>query len=149
MNLTANCRHPQPRSGHRIVSDENYIYCFGGFNPDVPPSDAFMAADPVWRETKPLFQELWQYSKTTRTWTHLVTEGEAPRELASHCALLWPNNSTLLVYGGSGVPFGQSSSNKIHLCDLKTKKWSRVTYANPIHERDGLDAQVGFLFTHR
>ena len=29
----------------------------------------------------------------------------------------------MLVYGGTGLPFGQSSSNSTHLCNLSTLEW--------------------------
>ena len=49
------------------------------------------------------------------------TEGAHPEQLASHAAAYFRDH--LIVYGGTGVPFGQSSSNRIHACDLRTGVW--------------------------
>lgn len=116
---------PHPRSGHRVAVDNHYIYVYGGYNPSISPTDPYLLAQTNWRQTNPLFQELWRFSKLTRTWTLLKTTGSQPRELASHCASLL-NRNTLVVYGGSGVPFGLNSSNMMYLCDLKRLIWSRV-----------------------
>lgn len=47
-----------------------------------------------------------------------------PVELASHSALLHGRN--LLVFGGTGVPFGDAASNQLHACNLNTLQWSHV-----------------------
>ncbi|KAH7640755.1 kelch domain-containing protein 10-like protein [Dermatophagoides farinae] len=129
---------PLARSGHRIVSDKHYVYLFGGFNPDVLAS-ARVPDDEQWKKTKPLFKELWRYSKLTQTWHYLRCSGTAPVELASPCALLLEPNH-LMIYGGSGMPFGSSSSNKMYICDLDRLHWSRVIYENESHSiEDGVD----------
>lgn len=32
----------------------------------------------------------------------------------------------MLVYGGTGVPFGESASNDLHVCNLETLEWSQI-----------------------
>ena len=110
---------PLPRSGHRIVSTNQYIYSFGGFNPDAPREHSLA----------PLLQELWRFCKLTQTWTLLNTRGSPPRELVSHCQLLL-SDRTLLVFGGSGFPFGSRSSNKLYTCDLVNLQWNLITPTN-------------------
>lgn len=119
---------PLPRSGHRMVDSEHYIYLFGGYNPHVSSSDR-IPDNEIWSYSKPLFRELWRYSKLTRTWNYLSTTGPAPKELASHSALLLDDDH-LLVYGGSGFPFGMVNSNKMYICDLKQLHWSQILYEN-------------------
>ena len=84
-----------------------------------------MRHDPDWSATKPLFRELWKFSYVSREWTRVRTSGRPPDELASHCAALITDRY-LLVYGGTGVPFGQSSSNKLFVCDLNTNEWNLI-----------------------
>src|SRR5688572_12567318 len=116
---------PKARSGHRIVSDsDGNIYSFGGYNPHVAESDEELADDEDWRNTRPLFKELWKFDITTKTWMKLRTKGNAPSQLASHCAVLV--NRHILVYGGTGVPFGLSSSNQIYTCNLDTLEWQLI-----------------------
>jgi len=106
---------PLPRSGHRVVCDEGNLYSFGGYYLE-------MANNPLQvLPSQTLFQELWELNSVTNEWRHLLTFGEAPAELASHSMLL--HGHFLLVYGGTGLPFGHSSSNKIHVCDLRTLTW--------------------------
>ena len=33
------------------------------------------------------------------------------------------NSHTLLVYGGTGIPFGEAASCKLYVCDLKSLQW--------------------------
>lgn len=42
-----------------------------------------------------------------------------------HCvssAVLHGNN--LLVFGGTGIPFGENNGNDVHVCNVKYKRWS-------------------------
>ena len=138
------CSHPQARSGHRIIANNQYIYCFGGFNPSISPNDPYYSTDPVWRSTKPLFQELWRFSKLTQTWCRLPIHGTIPRELVSHC-IAWWDQHTILVYGGSGFPFGATSSNSLYTCDLRTNLWTRVYHCiNDINFDDTCIPMSGF-----
>jgi N-acetylneuraminic acid mutarotase len=61
----------------------------------------------------------------TRTWTKLKTRGTMPVELASHSALL--HGKYLVIFGGTGIPFGEAASNQLHVCHLPTLKWSHVS----------------------
>lgn len=145
-------RYPHPRSGHRIVANDSYVYLFGGFNPDVEPDDPFMANDPNWRNTSPLFQELWKFSKLTRTWSLMRADEQGdppPTELASHAAVLL-DNSRILVYGGSGATFGLQSSNKLHVADLNTNKWTMIQYNNEVEDRNIPEPMYGqaIVFDH-
>jgi len=68
--------------------------------------------------------QLWCYNYAEGQWKNLPTLGGAPKELASHSAVLHGNY--LVVYGGTGVPFGGCSSNKMNVCDLRTLTWMKV-----------------------
>lgn len=46
---------PRARSGHKIVSNCNEIFSYGGYNPDSVGSDLGLD-DEVWMESKPLFR---------------------------------------------------------------------------------------------
>lgn len=61
----------------------------------------------------------------TCTWTKLKTRGTMPVELASHSALL--HGKYLVVFGGTGIPFGEAASNQLHVCHLPTLTWSRIS----------------------
>ncbi|XP_021954639.1 kelch domain-containing protein 10 [Folsomia candida] len=109
---------PDPRSGHRVVCDDGNMYSFGGYletsiNSNWPPHLA--------HGSQRLFQELWCYNFAEAQWIRLPTLGKAPKELASHSAVLHGNH--LLVFGGTGVPFGGCSSNKMNICDLRSLEW--------------------------
>ncbi|XP_015909567.2 kelch domain-containing protein 10 [Parasteatoda tepidariorum] len=105
---------PSPRSGHRIVVTGGNVYSFGGYNP-ISVDDAVEHI---------LFKELWVFNIVSKTWKHLKTSGNAPEELASHCAAFIDNH--LLIFGGTAYPFGAKSSNDAHICNLKTLQWSKL-----------------------
>jgi len=47
-----------------------------------------------------------------------------PVELASHSALLHGNH--LVLFGGTGVPFGEAASNQLHVCNLPSLEWTHI-----------------------
>lgn len=107
---------PKARSGHRIVCDEYNLYSYGGFNPSITDDDPYMQNDNTWMESKPLFKELWKFSLSTQQWKRLPGQERMPNELASNAVVL--KGSTLMVYGGTGVPFGESCSNQLYRCNV-------------------------------
>lgn len=109
---------PFPRSGHRIVVDDGNLYSIGGYNPDFwgVPNDE----DTYY----PLFRELWKFNFANRKWTRLKTNGFMPVELASHTALL--HGASLMLFGGTGVPFGEAACNNLHICNLRSLTWNHV-----------------------
>lgn len=122
---------PKPRSGHRIVCDYvGHVYSIGGYNPSIDSDEEGLDDD--WRESRPLFKELWKYSPTTKTWMRIRTTGEIPKHLASHSAVFI--GGSLIVYGGTGVPFGHTSSNIVYCCDLETYTWKSIEPANPSND---------------
>lgn len=113
---------PRPRSGHRIICDDNHnVFSFGGFNPTQQELSDGTAEEEGWDTSKPLFRDLWKYDAVTRSWNKIRTQGDHPEQLASHAAAYFRDH--LVVYGGTGVPFGQSSTNKVHACDLRNGVW--------------------------
>lgn len=116
-NLLRNLKCPLPRSGHRIVVYKGSVFAFGGYTPRHPETNDII----VQADNRHLFKELWKFNVASRTWLNLKTTGHMPSELASHAAVVIDN--FMLVYGGTGVPFGHSSSNSTHLCNLDTLEW--------------------------
>ncbi|XP_047491266.1 kelch domain-containing protein 10-like [Penaeus chinensis] len=125
-NLKDGTPLPMPRSGHRIVCFGLSFYSFGSYNPKITTSEY---PDDTWQRTHPLFHELWQFNIVSSTWTRIEGAGSMPEELASHSAVrLGPN---MLVFGGTAMPFGDSSSDSLYMCHLPTGKWQKViTYGN-------------------
>lgn len=117
--------YPKARSGHRIVCDHKYLYSYGGFNPDFFfDDDSDMENDQAWISSKPLFKEIWKFNLVTQQWQRLPGQDNMPNELASNAVILRGN--TLMVYGGTGVPFGESCSNRLYLCNLNNGKMDIV-----------------------
>ncbi|XP_076160157.1 scruin like at the midline isoform X2 [Ptiloglossa arizonensis] len=123
--------YPKARSGHRIVCDHKYLYSYGGFNPDFFfDDDSDMENDQAWISSKPLFKEIWKFNLVTQQWQRLPGQDNMPNELASNAVILRGN--TLMVYGGTGVPFGESCSNRLYLCNLN----NGFAYTCDIHRFD-------------
>ncbi|GBP14517.1 Kelch domain-containing protein 10 homolog [Eumeta japonica] len=100
-------QRPRPRSGHRIACDDANIYCFGGYNPGLPID----TASNTWSPDRPLFRDLWCFNIAERTWKPLRILGDMRDELAS-CAMCM-NGNYLMIYGGTGSPFGSKCSNDV------------------------------------
>ncbi|KAG7239399.1 hypothetical protein INR49_029154 [Caranx melampygus] len=98
-------------------------------------------------EDYPLFRELWRYHFATGCWQQIRTEGYMPTELASMSAVLHGNN--LLVFGGTGIPFGENNGNDVHVCNVKYKRWSLLNCRGKKPNRIYGQAMViinGFLY---
>ncbi|XP_015512966.1 kelch domain-containing protein 10 homolog isoform X1 [Neodiprion virginianus] len=115
---------PKARSGHRIACDELNLYSYGGFNPCISNDDPDMRDDLTWVESKPLFKELWKFNLVTQEWRRLPCQENMPNELASNAVIL--KGDKLLIYGGTGVPFGYNCSNHLYICDVKNGKMQMV-----------------------
>ncbi|ODN03958.1 Kelch domain-containing protein 10 [Orchesella cincta] len=118
-------RVPEPRSGHRVVCDDSNLYSFGGYSQQ---DDEYLSQpSPINRQditrTK-LFKELWCYNFAKQQWKLLPTTGEVPNEAASHAAILYGNY--FVVFGGTGVPFRNSLSNTMRICDLRSLTWKTI-----------------------
>ncbi|KAG7170917.1 Kelch domain-containing protein 10-like 1 [Homarus americanus] len=149
-NLKDGTPLPMPRSGHRIVCHGLSFYSFGGYNPKITTNEYL---DDTWQRTHPLFQELWQFNTVNSTWTRIEGTGGMPEELASHSAVqLGPN---MLVFGGTAMPFGDSSSDSA-VCLSEDKLYvvggtTGFQYSIDVHCLDltqGVWQQLSPLVTH-
>lgn len=100
--------YPVPRSGHRVIASDGYLFSLGGYNPKA----ARIAA----RHGRCLlFQELWSYNFATKRWKLLMDNDtkNMPQELASNALVI--HNNLLISHGGTGYPFGECCSNDCHI----------------------------------
>jgi hypothetical protein len=111
---------PDPRSGHRIIVDGGCVFSIGGYNPDFSDRVRVNDSDADY----PLFKELWRFNYARRHWTKLKSHGSMPDALASHSALI--HGHYLVVFGGTGVPFGEAASNQLYVCNLTTLEWTHI-----------------------
>ncbi|CAH0701668.1 unnamed protein product [Spodoptera exigua] len=103
--------NPRPRSGHRIACDDTNVYCFGGYNPSLPPLPDRVRENPTWTPAQPLFKELWSFSIASRKWKHHRVTENMPEELASNAMCM--NGKYLMIFGGTGAPFGNKCNNDV------------------------------------
>lgn len=116
---------PKPRSGHRIVCDDINLYSYGGYNPKISDNDPAMQGDEDWEVYKPLFREFWKFNFASGVWCKLDCAC-IPSVLASNAVTL--AGKVLMVFGGTGVPFGAHCSNHLYLCDLSNKSGLFFSY---------------------
>ncbi|XP_025107786.1 kelch domain-containing protein 10-like isoform X2 [Pomacea canaliculata] len=129
--------NPIPRSGHRIVVDERNMFSVGGYN----PANVSSQTDPP---NVVVLKEVWRFNFLTKKWKQMVMKGDVPQFLASHTVTLHGN--TLVTFGGSGVPFGEQSSNDIHLgkldLNMDTVTWSCLRCSGDRPERKYGHSQI-------
>ncbi|KAL1494764.1 hypothetical protein ABEB36_010310 [Hypothenemus hampei] len=106
---------PHPRSGHRIAADSMNFYSFGGYNPLIRLED-YHYEDDSYIDSYPLFQELWRFNFASRKWTKFRNRPTLPEVLVSNAVILHRN--ILMVYGGTGSPFGTRCSNQLYICNI-------------------------------
>lgn len=108
----------------------------GGFNP-TPNIIENLVDQALFRTTRPLLKEIWRYCRLSNTWQFIETTGTMPDEMASHNVLMI-SDWHLIVYGGTGPIFGQTSSNKITLFDIKKSHWKVMDYVNEEFDYDNI-----------
>ncbi|KAK5645440.1 hypothetical protein RI129_006740 [Pyrocoelia pectoralis] len=122
--VNSNSKKPLPRSGHRIVCDTKNLYSFGGYNPLITQNGDERDDDELNINSYPLFQELWRYNFATKQWKCYSGRRTLPQELASNAVIRTGNY--LMVYGGTGSPFGYRSSNQLYFCALNNDSGQMV-----------------------
>lgn len=103
---------PMGRSGHRCVTDGVFLYSFGGFNPLKVHDKLFS-------------KYLWCFHLNSKKWLRLSTYGDSsgkvPKCVTSSTMLLYRDQ--LIMFGGSGHPFGTANSNEMFVCKPKDQIW--------------------------
>ncbi|KAJ8680261.1 hypothetical protein QAD02_016048 [Eretmocerus hayati] len=112
---------PMPRSGHRVVCNETFLYSYGGYHPSVTADDPEMQTDPNWGT---LFKAIWRFNFASKIWKRLPSQKTMPNELASNAVVLRGNS--LIVHGGTGLPFGENCNNNVYICNLNTGEMVRI-----------------------
>ena len=51
-----------------------------------------------------------------------VSDSDQKAIVSSPLAVLHGNN--LLVFGGTGIPFGENNGNDVHVCNVQYKRWN-------------------------
>ncbi|XP_066253291.1 kelch domain-containing protein 10 homolog [Euwallacea similis] len=110
-----NDKIPHPRSGHRIGADSSNFYSFGGYNPLIRLEE-YHYEDDSYIDSYPLFQELWKFNFASKRWTKFANSPTLPKELVSNAVIL--HHNVLMVYGGTGSPFGTRCSNQLYVCNV-------------------------------
>ena len=88
-----------------------------------------MQDDQDWLSSKPLFRELWKFNTFTSRWTKIPMQGTTPPQLASHTATLLEirgQSPKLMVFGGTGTPYGVIISRNIFLLGIGIAQLSSI-----------------------
>lgn len=59
-------------------------------------------------------------------WEHIVGSQYMNGICASPSPVVLHGNN-LLVFGGTGIPFGESNGNDVHVCNVKYKRWALLS----------------------
>ncbi len=99
---------PEPRSGHRCCATLNHLIVYGGYR-DLGHE---------------VFSDVICYNMISKKWTRIPNSGNVRLESASCSMLLHHGN--LIIFGGSGYPFGFTNSNKLSSFSLGEQKWREL-----------------------
>eukprot|EP00038_Savillea_parva_P010673 m.191912 g.191912 ORF g.191912 m.191912 type:complete len:449 (-) comp18490_c0_seq1:106-1452(-) len=102
-------QRPTPRSGHvAVMAGDTYMYLYGGYE-------------------KPnlLFPELWRFHIMSETWERVEMRGQIPEMTCSQSAVTIGANR-ILVFGGTGVPFGELNSNRLTEFNVSEGVWREL-----------------------
>uniref|UniRef100_A0A7I4YMI4 Kelch domain-containing protein 10 n=1 Tax=Haemonchus contortus TaxID=6289 RepID=A0A7I4YMI4_HAECO len=112
---------PAPRSGHRIFLDDEFLYVVGGFD---------RTAD---EQGGKIYREVWKYNLLTQEWTEMDLIGNFPTALASFALVQSsPYSNQVVLFGGTAVPFGASTSSSVHLLSFSKTSNSILSTLLPV-----------------
>ena len=102
-------KHPAPRSGHRCCATLDRLFVYGGYDRD---------------NNDTVYSEILSFSLISRQWSELSYSRNARLKSASSSMVLYDDN--LLIFGGSGFPFGEFNSDDLSLFSLRTGRWCKL-----------------------
>ncbi|VDM52774.1 unnamed protein product [Angiostrongylus costaricensis] len=130
---------PAPRSGHRIFTDDQFLYVVGGFDRTVDEQEGR------------IYKEVWRYSLFTHEWSRMEVRGDFPTALASFArkssdsqldgsvlsivvlvSQTSPYSNHIILFGGTAVPFGMSTSSSVHLISFYDDSNSLLSRVLPV-----------------
>ena len=76
--------------------------------------------------------QLWRFNFATNKWTLVKTTDKTPSQLASMSMVRC--GRFIVMYGGTGYPFGYTSTNRVRLFDTETQKWSTLRAEEAVKE---------------
>ncbi|XP_038054315.1 kelch domain-containing protein 10-like isoform X2 [Patiria miniata] len=114
---------PYPRSGHCCATDGINLFAFGGYHPEYCKKTKRKGHIVIRRHE--VFREMWCFNLAKETWHEVSMAGDVPHETASMSMLL--SGHTLLLFGGTCYPWGQTSNADVICFNLKEKRWSALT----------------------
>jgi len=102
-------KRPAPRSGHRCCATVDRLLVYGGYDKD---------------NNHTVYSEILSFSLISRQWTELSRSRNVRLKSASSSMVLYDDN--LVIFGGSGFPFGGFNSNDLSLFSLRTGQWRKL-----------------------
>ena len=103
--------NPAPRSGHRCCATVNHLLVYGGY--DKACNDH-------------IYSEILSFNTISRKWTELPHSRNVRFQSASSSMVIYGNS--LIIFGGSGYPFGHSNTNDLSVYSLRSKTWSQFRH---------------------
>lgn len=132
------------------------IHCSGSFGGTTSPQAAGSRSEqrgtcpPSWRLCQvkhPYALSIWILNAAFKINVHFL---DIQIWCSCLCAAVLHGNN-LLVFGGTGIPFGENNGNDVHVCNVKYKRWSllncRGKKPNRIYGQVGTEiSPTGFFF---
>ena len=112
--LAINGDKPEPRSGHRSCATSNHLLAYGGYDKG---------------RDNHLYTGIICFNTISRKWREVPGSKDVRRDSASSTMALL--GDSVIIFGGSGFPFGHSNSAELSVFSLSTKKWLNLGSGNP------------------
>lgn len=139
-NTNASTQLPMPMSGHRVVSDGNFIYVIGGYDNNLLEKGVFGCENSNTLSVKDGLRASHQYHHhylgirrfclETQTWMEMDLNGLKIKAASCHACIINTGDpikyheNFLVISGGANYPWDNDVSNQLHI--LLIKKSSNI-----------------------
>ena len=124
-------KKPEPRRYSAMVSNQEYLYLFGG------------------RNDQKRFKDFWKFNKILNKWIEINAKGDCPNEISAHSLI--SNGNSLYLFGGRD----KDISNKLYQYNISLNTWKildtfgdvptpRNWHASTVNDRNEMFIQGGF-----
>ncbi|KAL7673716.1 hypothetical protein ACOME3_008568 [Neoechinorhynchus agilis] len=133
---------PCERSGHCCISSGSFVFIWGGLTGSRRRPTRLLG--PV------IHSDLWRFDTIRDVWEECELSGCYPKSETLSSSAIAFCETFMLIYGGTGFPYGHVVSDQLYICNLNTFEFFKLECEPPLPRRYGAALALfdGYLYIH-